>query len=132
MSSPSTINQTAIGNENIQVVGSHNVITRISNFFAGGTEQQRADRDRRKMLELVKNTWIKGVLDKSLYNEVLIDLAMDTLPDKVDHPWDMQIEMPDQIKRTLASETSMIEVFDEMNCAMLILGEPGSGNGCAA
>src|SRR5689334_2348928 len=103
--SPSTINQTAIGNDNIQVVGSNNVITRITNFFAGDTEQHRAKRDRGVMLELVKNTWIKGVLEKSLYNEVLIDLGMEERPEAVEHPWDMQIRMPDQPNRNLPSGT---------------------------
>src|SRR5216117_3659509 len=79
------------------------------------------------MLELVKNTWIKGVLEKSLYNEVLIQLGLEERPGAVDHPWDMQIQMPNQVNRTFPPGTSMIEIFDEMNGAMLILGEPGSG-----
>lgn len=77
---PSTMNQTAIGNNNIQVIGSHNVIARITNFVAGDTEAQRALRNRRAMLELVKNTWIKGVLERSLYNEVLIELGLEERP----------------------------------------------------
>lgn len=114
------------------VVGDNNTVNqtftkRISNFFAGDTEQQRAYRNRRAMLELVKNTWIKGVLEKSLYNEVLIELGMEEHPGAVNHPWDMQVQMPNQTNRTLPAGTSMIDVFDEMNGAMLILGEPGSG-----
>lgn len=54
------IRQTAIGNDNIQVAGNNNVVTRITNYFAGNTEQYRAMRNRRAMLELVNNTWIKG------------------------------------------------------------------------
>lgn len=129
MEKPSSPNnsQTVTGNENIQIAGSNNVVNRITNFFTGDTEQQRAQRNRRPMLELVKNTWIKGVLDKSLYNEVLIDLGMEDRPDAVDHPWDMQVQMPDRTKRFLSQGTSMKEVFSEMNRAILILGEPGSG-----
>ncbi|HLO33893.1 MAG TPA: NACHT domain-containing protein [Anaerolineales bacterium] len=123
----STINQTAIGNDNIQVVGSNNVITTITNFFAGHTEQQRAMRNRRAMLELVKNTWIKGVLERSLYNEVLIELGMEERPGAVNHPWDMQLKMPDKENRILPPGTSIMQVFDEMNGTVLILGEPGSG-----
>ena len=124
---PPSVHQTAIGNDNIQVVGSHNVITRITNFFAGDSEQQRAQRNRRAMLELVKNTWITGVLEKSLYNEVFIQLGMEERPGAVDHPWDVQVQMPNHDARTLPTGTLMIQVFDEMNGAMLILGEPGSG-----
>ena len=122
-----SVQQTAIGNDNIQVIGSHNVITRITNFFAGDTEQQRAMRNRRAMLELVKNTWIKGVLEQSLGNEVLIDLGMEERPGEVEHSWDLQVKMPDQVNRTLPAGTSIIQVFDEMGGAILILGEPGSG-----
>jgi hypothetical protein len=122
-----SVNQTAIGNENIQVVGSHNVITRITNFFAGDTEQQRARRNRRAMLELVKNTWIKGVLERSLYNEVLIELGIEELPGAIDYRWDMQIQIPDKSIRRLPPGASMIQVFHEMNGAMLILGSPGAG-----
>ena len=122
-----SVTQTANGNDNIQVVGSNNVINRITNFFTGGTDAQRAHRNRLAMLELVKNTWVKGVLEKSLYNEVLIELGLEERSGVVDHPWDMQLQMPDRANRILQSGTSIIDIFDEMNDAMLLLGEPGSG-----
>jgi hypothetical protein len=121
------IQQTAIGDENIQVAGSRNVINRITNFFTGDTKTQRVQRNRHAMLELVKNTWIKGVLEKSLYNEVLIELGMEERPEAVNHPWDMQLKMPNRANRVLPPGTSMLQVFDEMDGAMMILGEPGSG-----
>src|SRR5215207_3990718 len=113
---PSPIQQTAIGDGNVQIIGDQNVVNqtviqRISNFFAGDTEAQLDLRNRRAMLKLVKNTWIKGVLEKSLYNEVLIDLGMEERPDAVDHPWDMQVQMPDRANRTLLPGTSITEVF---------------------
>jgi eukaryotic-like serine/threonine-protein kinase len=124
---PAPVNQTAIGNDNIQIVGNNNFITRITNFFAGDTDAQRTQRNRCAMLELVKNTWIKGVLEKSLYNEVLIDLDLEERPGEVDHPWAMQMQMPHQPNRTLLPGTALINIFDELSGAMLILGEPGSG-----
>ena len=124
---PSAINQTAIGNDNIQVVGSNNIITRITNFVTGNTEQIRWQRNRRAMLKLVKNTWIKGVLDQSLYNEVLIELGMEERLGAVRHPWDTQVKMPNKENRILPPGSPIVDVFDEMNGAMLILGEPGSG-----
>ncbi len=123
----SSVDQTTLGNDNTQVVGNNNVITRVTNFFSGDTEQRRAIRNRKAMLGLVKSTWIKGVLENSLYNEVLIELGMEEKPGVVDRPWDMQIQMPNQISRLLPHGTSMMNIFDEMNGAMLILGEPGSG-----
>ena len=53
------------------------------------------------MLELVKNTWIKGVLEKSLYKEVLIDLGMEERPEAVEHPWEIQVQMPDYSSKVL-------------------------------
>ena len=119
--------QTAVGNDNIQVVGSNNIITRITDFFAGDSKQKLALRYRHAILELVKNTWIKGVLEKSLYNEVLIELGLEERPGAVDHPWDIQVPMPNQANRILPAGTSIINIFYEMNGSMLILGEPGAG-----
>ena len=109
----------------------------ISSFFASDApinerlrftltaEQQK--RNRQNMLQLVYNTWIKGVLERSLYNQVLIELRMETHPGAVEHPWDMVVRMPDQPDRPLPPGTPMIDVFNEMENALLILGEPGSG-----
>src|SRR5574341_1520421 len=117
----SSINQTAIGNENIQVVGSNNIINRITKIFQVDTEQQRAPRNRLNMLELVENTWIKGVLEKSLYSQILIDLGMEDRIEEVDHPWGMLLQTADQTNRTLPSNTLMSQIFDESNGALLIL-----------
>ncbi len=130
--SPLSVQQTAIGDGNVQIVGDQNVVNqtitqRIVNVFQGDIKAKSTMRNRRVMLELVKSFWVKGVLEKSLYNEVLIQLGMEERPDAVDHPWDMQVQMPDRENRTLPAGTSMMEVFDEMNGAILILGEPGSG-----
>lgn len=128
------INQTAIGDGNIQVAGDGNTVTvnqtiiqRVTNFFSGGVEQQRAMRNRRAMLDLVKNTWVKGVLEKSLYAEILIELGIETTPNAVIRSWDVQVQMPHQANRSLPTGTSLAHVFDALNGTMLILGEPGSG-----
>lgn len=116
----------------VVVVGDNNTVNqtfvqRITNYFTGNNEQQRARRNRQAMLELVKNIWVKGVLEKSLYNEILIDLCMELHPNAVDHPWDVQVQMPNRPNQSMPLGTSIIEVFEEMNNAILILGEPGSG-----
>lgn len=119
--------QTILGNDNIQVVGNNNFIQQVINFFKVDTEQQRALRNRQAMLGLVHKTWIQGVLEKSLYKEILIELGFDARPDAVVHPWDMQIQMPDHASRAFPAGSSITDVFNEMSGAMLILGEPGSG-----
>ena len=104
-----------------------NIIQKIINIVFGDSEQQRAYRYRQNMLQLVWNTWIEGYLKKSLHNEVLIELGMETKPDAVDHPWDMIVQMPDGESKLVPAGTTMLELFDQVNGSLLILGEPGSG-----
>jgi len=100
---------------------------RITNLFLGSTEQQRAQRNRRAMLELVKNFWVKGVLKQSLHGAAMIELGLEERADAVERPWDMVLQTPDRPNRPLPPGTKIIDVFDEMIRALLILGEPGSG-----
>lgn len=119
-----SIVQTVIGNKNI-FTGTGDII--INN----PTPLALVDaKDRAKQLILlgrVKNFWIEGVLEKSVHNAVLLELGKETKPEAVDHPWEMVLELPDQTAQMLPSETKIIDVFEKMNRAVLILGEPGSG-----
>ncbi|OGO36601.1 MAG: hypothetical protein A2W35_16395 [Chloroflexi bacterium RBG_16_57_11] len=83
--------------------------------------------NRRNMLQKIWNTWIDDYLRKSLYNEVFIELCMETRPNAVEHPWDMVMQIPDREPRMVAFGTTMHELFDQASGALLILGEPGSG-----
>src|SRR5947208_2755067 len=58
-------------------------------------------RNRQRMLQKVSDFWVKGVLERSLYTEVLIELGMETRPNAVVHPWDMVIQQPDYEVRQL-------------------------------
>lgn len=121
-----TSEQTIMGDENVQVIGSENVINKIFNFIRED-KSQIALRNRRNMLKLVDSIWIRGVLEKSLYREMLIELELEERLDAVECPWDMQLQMPDKPVRTLPSDTKIIDIFDESNGLLLILGEPGAG-----
>jgi GTPase SAR1 family protein len=122
--------QVAVGKDITQVSDVHDseitIGQKVTNFIFGSVEERRAQRNRQAMLELVRNTWIKGVLEKSLHNEVLIELGLEERPDAVEHPWDAVLQI-DKESRTLPSGTRIIDVFDEMGSNLLILGEPGSG-----
>ncbi len=104
-----------------------NIGRKITNFFLGSTEQQRAQRNRQAMLELVKNTWIKGVLEQSLHGGPMIGLGFEERAEAIERPWDMVVQMPGRLNRTLPPGTEIIDIFNEMNGALLILGEPGAG-----
>ena len=90
-------------------------------------DQLRALRNRKDMLQLVHNFWVKSVLEQSLHGAAIIALGMTEQAQAVEHPWDMVLQAPDVPDRTLPPGTQMINTFDEMNQALLILGEPGSG-----
>lgn len=92
------------------------------------TPEQR-QRNRHAMLELVRNAWVKGVLEQSLHGAAMMELGLEERVGAVEreYPWDMVLQMPDRPNRTLPPGTRIVEVFNEMNRALLILGEPGSG-----
>jgi DNA polymerase III delta prime subunit len=90
------------------------------------TPKQR-NRNREAMLQLVKNTWVKGVLEQSLHGAVMIELGLEYQAGAVERPWDMVLQAVGQQNHTLPHGTKIINVFDEVNRALLILGEPGSG-----
>ncbi len=84
-------------------------------------------RDRRIMLDRVKTFWVEGVLEKSVHNAALIELEKEVEPEALAHPWEMVLETPDQQSRPLPPGKRIIQIFEEMGRALLILGAPGSG-----
>jgi WD40 repeat protein len=121
-----------IGNVDDGIHGStivgRDLIQHITNVISGGSDEQRAQRDKRVMLKLVKSFWVKGVLEQSLHGEALIELGLEERARAVEEqPWDMLLQVPGQTNRPLPHNTKIADVFEEMNQALLILGEPGSG-----
>jgi hypothetical protein len=100
-----------------------NIIQRI---LGTGSDERRALRNRRAMLELVRSFWVEGVLEKSLHGAAMIELGMEEKPGAVEHPWDMVLQT-DREDRTLSPGTKIMDVFEETGENLLILGEPGSG-----
>ncbi len=121
-----------IGNVDQGIHGStivgRDFVQQITNIITGGTGEHRAQRDRRVMLKVVKSFWVKGVLEQSLHGEALLELGLEERADVIDdQPWDLLLQRPGQPNRPLPHGTKIVDVFDEMNQALLILGEPGSG-----
>ncbi|MCA1995403.1 MAG: NACHT domain-containing protein, partial [Coleofasciculus sp. S288] len=86
-------------------------------------------RNRQALLNKVKNYWVKGVLENSLHNRVLLNLGLEERPKAVNHPWNLTIETPDELPKPLPQLTRVIDLFDSIGegRTLLILGEPGAG-----
>ncbi len=86
-------------------------------------------RNRQALLRKVRNFWIKGVLESSLHGRVLMALGIEERPDAIAHPWNISLEFQEQQPRTLATDTRIVGVFDQLGegRTLLILGEPGAG-----
>ena len=108
-------------------IAGRDVIKNITNYFIGDTDQQRAYQIRQNMLQLVKRTWIEGVLQQSVHNQTLIELGMETKPDALSHPWDAVVQMPDRETVPIQPGRTILQMFDQSNGSLLLLGEPGSG-----
>jgi hypothetical protein len=88
------------------------------------TEQRN---ERQFLLNRVRKIWITDLLEKSLQHAVWIDLHLQERPDVLLNPWSMVVQELDQEPHTLPSGTGILQVFDEADEELLILGEPGSG-----
>ncbi|MCC5666661.1 NACHT domain-containing protein [Nostoc sp. CHAB 5784] len=86
-------------------------------------------RFREVLLNKVKQYWIKGVLEKSLYTQGLIDLGLEERLDAVKRPSNIVQEIPNESGQTLPEAKSISDVFNQMGKGrtLLILGEPGAG-----
>ena len=85
------------------------------------------DENRRRLLAKVRSFWITGVLDQSLHGAALILLGLHEQREAVENPWRFVLQPPDQSARSLPPNTHIIQVYDEVNGELLILGEPGIG-----
>jgi eukaryotic-like serine/threonine-protein kinase len=117
-----------------------------SNIIAGGTIEgdvigqqtnyylpsitpldRQQQRNRRAMLTKVKTIWIDGLLEQSLAKELRIALDLTTQPDAVNLPLNALVQELHHLPRALPAGTPIIEVFEQMGGALLILGAPGAG-----
>ena len=79
------------------------------------------------MLEKVWAVWITGFLQPSLPHDVLLDLGLTERPAMVARTLDLYVQRLDLANQVQASSTQLIDVFDRLGRALLILGTPGAG-----
>jgi hypothetical protein len=83
--------------------------------------------NRTYMLKRVRSFWIEGVLERSLYHEVLLELGLQEQPDMLVNPWRPLMQESTPLPRSLPTGTSITQVYDQSDGQLLILGEPGAG-----
>ena len=130
--------------ESTVVVGDHNTIegpryytTNVFGTFE--TEQfsvrasQQLSRDeyrwRQVLVQNVKHYWIEGVLERSLHNQVLIELGLEERSQAVISPIGAAEEFVENTGRSFPAGTQATDIFDGLGIGrtLLILGEPGAG-----
>lgn len=89
--------------------------------------EAQKQQNRQAMLALVEHTWIKGVLEKSLYGAAMMALGLVEQAEAVQRPWESVLWPPKREEKLLPAGTKLIDKFDEVGQGLLILGEPGSG-----
>jgi eukaryotic-like serine/threonine-protein kinase len=75
----------------------------------------------------VRQFWIDDVLSRKLQGMGVLEPGRQVLADAVEHPWERVLELPGDRSAILPAGKPMIQVFDEVNRALLILGGPGAG-----
>lgn len=93
----------------------------------GTAAERRAQRNRERMLVRVRTTWIEGLLERSLHGAALQVLGMEYKPEAVPDRWGMVLQELQHPPRRLSPKTTIVEVFDQLDGELLILGKPGSG-----
>ncbi|MEH1819157.1 MAG: NACHT domain-containing protein [Nostoc sp.] len=86
-------------------------------------------RQRTVLLSKVKEYWIKGVLEKSLFTEAMIELGLEERSDIIERPFIGFEELSEKSRKILPTGTDATEFFNQIGDGrtLLILGEPGSG-----
>lgn len=95
---------------------------------------QKEYRMRQVLVAKVKQYWIDGVLNRSLYTQVLLDLSLSEAPQtQPQTPW---VQSPTAVFEEFSAPAQALplgieaaDIFDDMGAGrtLLILGEPGAG-----
>jgi eukaryotic-like serine/threonine-protein kinase len=87
----------------------------------------QSDRNLRVLRQKVRSFWVDGVLHNSLAQAVLIDLGLTERSEAVLPQWDAVVQRSGEADQHLPPGTLLVDVFDEQEQALLILGAPGAG-----
>jgi eukaryotic-like serine/threonine-protein kinase len=105
-------------------------VTATPGDLSGTALQAKNDRSglqRQRLIRRVRNTWIEGMLQQSLYRVARIQLGLESKPQALEKPWDLVVYQPGEPSQPLPRTAEIRTVFDDFEEALLILGVPGAG-----
>jgi hypothetical protein len=83
-------------------------------------------RDRTRLLNRLQAHY-QQILAQSLQGAVQLELGLATWPAAVHNATLLALRLPEQEEQVLPAHTSIVEVYEQAQHELLILGEPGSG-----
>ncbi len=84
------------------------------------------NQNRARMLGRLRRSY-SDLMSQSLQGAAWLDLGMASKPDAVQNAAHLLLHLPNRAERHLPPGTSIIDVYDEAEHELLILGEPGAG-----
>ena len=97
-----------------------------STVFTSMQAQRRAAADRELMLGRLRQTY-QDLLDRSLYGMVWMELGLASKPDAVHNASHLLSQLPERNEQILPPGTSILQVYEQAQEELLILGAPGAG-----
>jgi predicted NACHT family NTPase len=107
-------------------VGDRNLVITGANADAIRELLGTRSRIEQQLLQAVKDE-VETRLKYSLHNAVLINLGMENQLKQVQHPWSSDIKMGNKPSEPIPKDWQILQVFDEAQGKLLILGKPGAG-----
>ncbi|HEU5384072.1 MAG TPA: NACHT domain-containing protein [Ktedonobacteraceae bacterium] len=89
--------------------------------------RQDQDEKRQSLLSTVWVTWITNALEAVPHREAFILLELVDLPEALLNPFHLEVQETRRSAQPLPSDSSITQMYDEAQGALLLLGEPGSG-----
>ncbi|GIE30028.1 hypothetical protein Ait01nite_030730 [Actinoplanes italicus] len=90
------------------------------------TSSERLENIREALVKQVWRIWVAGILEKSIYRQVYIDLDLETSVDTQVYPWHSLVETPGHTAVNLSSGSDLVNALEEHG-SLLIIGAAGAG-----
>lgn len=85
------------------------------------------ERYHQAMLQNVRKFWIHSVLENSAENSILLNLGKRNASHQISNPWETVVRTTNGAEQTMNTDATILDIFEQMNGKLLILGEPGGG-----